>query len=54
VDQVLDQHLTRAEKEEVAEHKATFFNALKGLEAARKYICQFDTKNSITIMCKQS
>jgi hypothetical protein len=37
VDPVLDQHLTRPE-EEVAEHKATFLDALKGLEAARKYM----------------
>jgi hypothetical protein len=55
VDQVLDQHLTRPEEEpeqeeEVAEHKATFLDALQGLEAARKYICQFDAENSIVIM----
>jgi hypothetical protein len=42
--------LTRAEEEEVAEHKATFFDALKGLEAARKYLCQSHTKNSIIVM----
>jgi hypothetical protein len=36
---VLDQHLTRQEEEEeVAEHKATSLDALKGLEAARKYV----------------
>jgi hypothetical protein len=56
VDQVLDQHLIKAEKEpeeeeEVAEHKGTFMGALKGLEGARKYIHQFDTKNTITVMC---
>jgi hypothetical protein len=48
---VLDQHLTRPEEEtknEVA--KVTFLDALKGLEAARKYICQFDTKNNIIVM----
>jgi hypothetical protein len=40
VDQVLGQHLTRPEEEEeeVAEYKATFLDALKGLEADRKYI----------------
>jgi hypothetical protein len=49
---MLDQHLSRPEQEkEVAEHKATFLNALKGLEAARKYICQSDTKNIIIVMC---
>jgi hypothetical protein len=57
-DQVLDQHLTRPkeqpeEEEEVAEHKATFLDAPKGLEAARKYINQFDTENSITVMCNK-
>jgi hypothetical protein len=36
VDQVLDQHLTTSE--EVAEHKATFLDALNGLEAVRKYV----------------
>jgi hypothetical protein len=40
VDQVLDQHLTRPDEEEqeVSEHKATFLDALKGLESARKYV----------------
>jgi hypothetical protein len=52
VDQVLGQHLTRLEEEEVAEHKAPFLDALKGLEAARKYICQFDTENN-TLMCNE-
>jgi hypothetical protein len=52
VDQVLDHHLTRPEEEEeVSEHKATFLDALKGLEAARKCMCQFATENSIIIMC---
>jgi hypothetical protein len=51
--------LTRPEKEpedeeEVAELKTTLLDILKGLEAASKYIYQFDTKNNITIMCKQS
>jgi hypothetical protein len=56
VDQALDQHLTRPEEEpegEVAEHKATFLDALKVLEAARKYIRQFDTKNNIVVMCNK-
>jgi hypothetical protein len=44
--------LIRSE-EEVAEHKATFLDAVKGLKAARKYIHQFDTKNNITVMCKK-
>jgi RecA/RadA recombinase len=38
---------------EVAGHKATFFDALKGLEAARKHMCQVDTENNITVMCKK-
>jgi hypothetical protein len=43
VDQVLDQSLTRPEEEpeeeeEVAEHKATFLDALKGLDAAEKHV----------------
>jgi hypothetical protein len=42
VDQLLDQQLTRPEKEpeeKVAEDKITFLNALQGLGAARKYVC---------------
>jgi hypothetical protein len=55
---VLVQYFTRPEEnpeeeEEVAEYKATFLDALKILEAARKYICQFDTKNNITVMCTE-
>jgi hypothetical protein len=60
VNQVLDEDLTRLEEEleaeeevEVAECKATFMDPLKGLEAARKYIHQFDTKNSIIVMCNK-
>jgi hypothetical protein len=41
------------EEEEVAEHKATFWDAPKGLEAARKYIHQFDTQNSTTVICNK-
>jgi hypothetical protein len=58
VDQLLDQQLTRPEeeseeKEEVAERKATtFLDALKGQGATRQYMCPFDIKNSITVMCR--
>lgn len=45
IDQVIDHRLTRPEEEpekeeeeEDAEHKPTFLDALKGLEAARKYM----------------
>jgi hypothetical protein len=30
-----------------------FLGALKGLEAAREYVYQFDTKNSITVICNR-
>jgi hypothetical protein len=58
VNQVLVQHLTRPEEEpkeedEVAEHKTKFLVALKGLEAARKYIYQFGAKKSIIVMCSK-
>jgi hypothetical protein len=53
VDQVLDQQLTRLEGEKVAEHKATFLDALKGLEVARQYLCQFDTKKNIVVICRK-
>jgi hypothetical protein len=58
VNQVLDQHSARPEEEpekeeEVTEHKATFLDALKGLEAAKKHIYQFDTENTIILMCKK-
>jgi hypothetical protein len=35
---------------EVAEHKAAFLDAPKGLEAASKCMCQFDTENNIIVM----
>jgi hypothetical protein len=38
---------------EVAEHKATFLDALKGLEATSKYISQFVSENSIIVMCNR-
>jgi hypothetical protein len=55
---VLDEYLTRPEEDpeedwEVAEHKATFLDALKGLETATKYLYRFDTKNSITVICNK-
>jgi hypothetical protein len=40
-------------KEEVAEYKATFLDAPKGLEAASKCMCQFDTENNIIVMCSK-
>jgi hypothetical protein len=40
-------------KEEVAERKATFLDALKGLEATIKNICLFVTANSIIVMCNK-
>jgi hypothetical protein len=46
VDQALDQRLTRPEEEE----EAAFLDALQRLEAARKYMCQFDTDYSVTVM----
>jgi hypothetical protein len=46
---VLDQHQTRPE----VVQKATFSVALKGLEAARKYMSQFDTENNIILMCSK-
>jgi hypothetical protein len=57
-DRMLDKHLTRPEKEpeeeeEVAEHKATFLDALEGLESVRKYMCQFDTENNILVKCNE-
>lgn len=49
---MLDQDLTRAEEEEVAEHKP-FLDSLKGLEAARKYMCQLDSENNNIVMCNK-
>jgi hypothetical protein len=46
--------LTRSEEaEEVAEHKITFLDAQRKLEAARKYICHFDPENNIILMCSE-
>jgi hypothetical protein len=54
IDHVLDQHLSRPEEaEEVAEHKVTFLDAQKELEAARNYMCHFDTENNISVMCNE-
>jgi hypothetical protein len=49
VDQVLDRELIRPEEEpedddKISEHKAMFLDALKGMEAARKYMYQCDTE----------
>jgi hypothetical protein len=41
------------EEEKVAEHKVTFVDTLKGMEAARKYIHHFGTKNNIIVMCSK-
>jgi hypothetical protein len=43
----------KPEEEEVAEYKETFLDALKGLEAAINYMCQFYTKNNITVKCNK-
>jgi hypothetical protein len=40
-------------RREVVEYKVTFLDALKGLEAARKYVCQFDTENN-TVICNKA
>jgi hypothetical protein len=50
---VLDQHLPRPKEEpdmEKSEPIATFLDEVRGLEAARKYIHQSDTKNITTVM----
>jgi hypothetical protein len=55
VDQVLDQQLTtpEGEPEEKVAKDETILGALKELEAATKYLCQFDTEDSINQMCKK-
>jgi uncharacterized small protein (DUF1192 family) len=50
--QVLDQRFAMLE-EEVAELKAILLDAMQGLEAARRYMCQFDTESNITVMCNE-
>jgi hypothetical protein len=55
VDQVIDQYFAKLEEkpkaeEEFAEYKATFLDALKGLEARSMYIHQFNTKNNIILI----
>jgi hypothetical protein len=42
------------EEEKLAEHKASFLDSLKGLEAARKYSCQLDATNNIIVMCSKA
>jgi hypothetical protein len=56
VDQVFVEHLTKPEEEEkkekgVSGDKFTYLDTLKELEASRKYICEFDTENSIIVIC---
>jgi uncharacterized small protein (DUF1192 family) len=51
--QVLDQRFAIPQVE-VAELKATFLDAIQELEAARKYMCQFNTENNITVMCNEA
>jgi hypothetical protein len=52
LNQMLGQHLTRPlVEEEVAEHKATFLVALKGLNTTRKYMCEFGTEKNIIVIC---
>jgi hypothetical protein len=42
------------EEEEVAEHKAALLDAQKGLEAARKYMCQFERRTILLCaMCSE-
>jgi hypothetical protein len=41
-------------EEEVTEDKRTFLDALKGLEATRKYNCQFDTEGNIIVLCNKA
>jgi hypothetical protein len=55
VGQVLDQQFTpEGEPEEkVAKDETTLLGALKELEAATKYLCQFDTEDSINQMFKK-
>jgi hypothetical protein len=38
-------------EEELIENKGSIFDALQGLEAARKYIQQFDVKYDILVTC---
>jgi hypothetical protein len=44
----------KEEEEEVAELKAIFLDATQGLEADRRYMCQFDTEKNITVMCNEA
>jgi hypothetical protein len=48
--------LTRPEEDpekEVVEDKMAILYLLKGLEAARKYMCQFDSEESTVVMCNK-
>jgi hypothetical protein len=47
-------HSSGRGKEEVVEDKTTFLDALKGLEATRKYLHKFGTGDNINVMCKKA
>jgi hypothetical protein len=54
----MQDHLTCEDKEkeevveeELIENKVSFFDALQGLEVARKYIQQFDVEDHILVTC---
>jgi hypothetical protein len=53
VNQLLGQHLTRTKDDQAAEHKTTFMDILKELEASRKYVCHLHTENNITVTCNK-
>ena len=40
-------------EEELIESKVSFFNAFQALEAARKYIQQFDVEDDMLVMCSK-
>jgi len=53
---VLKQQLTRSEEEqekEVPECKATLWDTLNGLEAARKSMYKFCVEDSLVVMCSR-
>jgi hypothetical protein len=41
--------LGQKKNRKVQKIKTIFWNAVEGLQAARKYVCQFDTEDSIVI-----
>ena len=53
---MLNQQLTRSEEEEekeVPECKATLWDTLKGLEAARKCVCEFCVEDNLVVTCNR-